>query len=117
VVVVVASSCGGGGGGWTVEVEARLDDGGGGGHTVDLVTGDPTSGSLALDLGARVSASLPCALTWIRVVCLSVILGGESSTRKISIGFSSSSSSALAIPSPPFLKLSDERSNRLDATE
>jgi hypothetical protein len=100
MVVVVASSCGGGGGGWTVEVEAPLG-GGGGSHTMNPVTGDPHSGSLVPDLGARVPVGLPCALTWIYTVCLGAGLKGESSTGKISMGSSSSSSSPAVIPSLP----------------
>jgi hypothetical protein len=67
---------------------------------VNSVTGDPpppASGSLTLDLGARVPVGLPCTLTWIYAMCLRVGLGGESSTTKILVRSSSSSS---AIPSP-----------------
>jgi hypothetical protein len=100
VVFAMASSCGGGGGGWTVEVKAPLDGGGAGGHTVDPITDHPPSGSLAPNLGARVPTGLPCAPTWIRAVHLGVGLDGESSTRNISMGSSSSSSSTVVIPSP-----------------
>jgi hypothetical protein len=69
---VVVPSCGDGGGGWTEEDEASFGGGSGGGHTVDLVTGDPPSGSLALDLGARVPVGLshsdldPRGVPWCR---------------------------------------------------
>jgi hypothetical protein len=81
VVVVMTSSCGGDG--WIAEVEAPLGGGGGGGgDTMDPVTGDtpPPSSFLAPDLGARVPVGLPCAPTWICVICLSASLDGESST-------------------------------------
>jgi hypothetical protein len=97
VVVMVSSSCSGGGG-----------------HTVNLVTGEPPSGSLAPDLGARVPVGLPCALTWIRVMCIGASLDGESSTGKILMGSSLSSSSS-AFPSPPSPCPSDENLKRLDA--
>jgi hypothetical protein len=124
VVVVVDSCCSGGGcveveaslsGGSYVEVKASLGGGDGSGHTMDPVMGDPQSGSLAPDLGARVLVCLPCAPTWILAVCLGVDLGGESSTDMISMGSSSSSSSTAVTPSPPSLGLGDERSIRLDA--
>jgi hypothetical protein len=121
VVVVVAPSCGGGVCDCTKEAEAPVGGGGGGGsnHTVDPVMGDPSpppSGSLAPDLSARVLVGLHCAPTWICVVCLGAGLDGESSTGKISMGSSSSSSSLSAFPSPPTLYPSDENLKCLHAT-
>jgi hypothetical protein len=102
-------------GGSYVEVKASLGGGDGSGHTMDPVMGDPRSGSLAPDLGTRVSVCLPCAPMWILAVCLGADLGGESSTDMNSMGSSSSSSSTAVTPSPPSLGLGDERSIRLDA--
>jgi hypothetical protein len=56
--VVFSSCCNGGGPGGGVGVVATLDGGGGGGQTLDPVTGDPRSTSLALDLGVRVPVGL-----------------------------------------------------------
>jgi hypothetical protein len=111
VVVVVGSSCGGG----VAVVGAPLS--GGGGHTMDPVTGDLPSGSLAPDLDARVLVGYPCAPAWIIVVRLGADPGGESGTDMISMGSPSSSSSVAATPSPPFLGLGDESSVRLYTTE
>jgi hypothetical protein len=100
-------SCGDGSSNWIEDAEAPLG-GRGGSHTVGPVTGDLPPGSLAPDLGARVLMGLPCALTWICAVCLSNGRDGESSTRKISMGSSLSSSSSSAFPSPLSLCSSDE---------
>jgi hypothetical protein len=108
---VVSSCCSGG-----VGVVVSLDGGDGSGHTMDLVTGNPPSSSLAPDLGARVLVGLPYGPTWILVVRLGASLGGESSTSMISMGSSSSSSSIAATPSPPSLGLDDESFVHLVAT-
>jgi hypothetical protein len=80
---------------------------------MDPVMGDPASGSLALDLGARVPMGLSYAPTWIRTVCLGPGLGGESSTGKILMG----STSSVAFPSPLSLCPGDENLNCFDATK
>jgi hypothetical protein len=105
VVVAVGSSCNGGFGG-----------GGGGSHTMDPVTGDPPSGSLAPHLGDRVLMGLPCAPTSILAVCLGADLGGELSTGIIFVWSSSLSSLTAVTPSHPSLGLGDERFLRHNAT-
>jgi hypothetical protein len=84
---------------------------GGGGDVMDLIMGDPPSGPLGLDLGARVLVGLPCSSTWIRVVKCGSNRHGDNSMGmgKISIA-SYLSSSSLDPPCPlPWLDDEDHR--------
>jgi hypothetical protein len=98
-------------------LEAPLDGGGGGsGHTVDPVSGEPRSASLALVRGTRGLVGRPHGSIRIHVVCLYVsLLGGDSGT-----GMTSTTSSTSMSPSSPSLspslRLGDDNTVCLGAT-
>jgi hypothetical protein len=113
---VVFSSCCSGGGGVGFVVTIGSGGGGGGGQTLDPITVDPRSASLAPDLGARVPVGVPLGLIWILVICLYAGLSGELSTDITLMESSSSVSLATMTPSSPSLGLSDDNTVRLGAT-
>jgi hypothetical protein len=134
--LVAVGSCGGGavlkapldGGGGAVVTGSLVGSGGsgGGGGTVDLVSGESRSASLALILGARVPVGRPRGPIRILDVCLYTCrVGGESGTGMTLTGSSSSSSSAMmtsttsstsTTPSSPTLIPGDDNTSCLGAS-
>jgi hypothetical protein len=120
----------GGGGGGSVRMAPLSGSGGGGSHTSDPISGETRPTSLAPVRGARILMGRPLGLIWIHVVCLYADIGEDSGTDITLTGWSSSSSMAAAIPSPPLaavtpsfpssppsLGLGDDSTDRLSATE
>jgi hypothetical protein len=125
---VLFSCCSGGGGNGVMVIVGG--GGGGGSHTSDPISDETRPTSLAPVRGARIPMGRPLGPIWIHVICLYAGIGEDSGTDITLTGWSSSSSMAAAIPSPPLaavtpsfpssppsLGLGDDSTDCLSATE